>query len=220
VATLDRPQLERTLDLLGLGARPDLPALLWRLALELEEWASKLGLSNITDFDEILLRHVLDSLLLSKVIEQPEMLVDVGTGPGMPAAPLALLWPETRVVAIDSRRKSGWFVERLAQQLPARNLSHVCARAESGEALRALGGQADVVCSRGLAKPRRAVELCAGFAKEAGLVVVLTGPEADELVLSAEETVVVEEVPGTEWRRRILLSPRRCSERDGRGGDA
>ncbi len=181
---------------------------LWRLTLALDEWADKLGLSTIRGFDEVLLRHVLDSLLLTRAVPRPSLLIDIGTGPGAPALPLALAWPETRVIAIDSRRRSNWLVEKLARDLPLPNVEHLCVRAEDPDTLAELGGRADLVCSRGLAKPRRAVELSMPYVRPGGAVAVLTGPEVDAMALLPSEEVRIEAVPGTDWQRRILLSAR------------
>jgi 16S rRNA (guanine527-N7)-methyltransferase len=205
---MDQTAIATALDALGLVSRDGLADSLWRLALSLDEWAAKLGLSNLRGIETVVLRHVLDSLLLTRVVPQPEVLIDIGTGPGVPALPLALAWPETRVIAMDSRRKSNWFVERAGRDIPIPNAEHVCARAEAPETLERLGGVADLVCSRGLARPRLAVELSLPYLRQGGTVAVLTGPEVDVMPLEPGELVRVEAVPGTDWQRRILLATR------------
>lgn len=178
----------------------------WRLVLELEEWADQLGLSNLRDREEIAVRHVLDALLMIRVVAPPGRLIDVGTGPGVPALPLAIAWPECEVIALDSRRKSNWFVERTAKQLGLANVAHVCARAESAVVSVDLAGSADLVCSRGLAKPRRAIELTSPFRAAEGVVVTMTGAEAEELELLEGESVVIEALGTHEWQRWFILS--------------
>lgn len=205
---MDQNDIAAVLDQLGLAPREGLAEKLWRLALSLDEWGAKLGLSNLRGIETVALRHVLDSLLLTRVVAQPEVLIDIGTGPGVPALPLALAWPETRVIAMDSRRKSNWFVERAAREIPIPNAEHACSRAEAPETLERLGGAADLVCSRGLARPRLAVDLSLPYLRVGGTVAVLSGPELDVLRLGPGELVRVETVPGTDWQRRILLSTR------------
>jgi 16S rRNA (guanine527-N7)-methyltransferase len=205
---MDPPTLARVLTDLGLDPTPGLLDRIEQLAAGLDEWAPKLNLSNITGHDLVLVRHVLDALLLTRVVPRPGRLIDVGTGPGVPALPLALVWPETEIVTVDSRRKSGWLVEHLARDLGLANVKQLCERAESPVTLSRYSCWADVVCSRGLAKPRRAIDLCMPLARPGGTVAALTGPEVDEMELRPDERVATEVIPDAGWQRRILLAVR------------
>jgi len=208
-----RDLLEAALEWLGVGSRPGLPDRLAWLAGELAEWAPRLGLSSIRDANLSLVRHVLDSLLLLKAVEQPSLVVDVGSGAGLPGLPLALVWPDTRVVAIDGRRRSSWLVTRLAETLSARNLTHLCLRAESPAVVAEVDQGADLVCAKGLAKVETAVDLCAPLAAPTGEVAILGGPDLDRLPAREGWRVEVVSLPGTDWRRRILVVRGRASAR-------
>jgi len=199
-----RSLLRDTLEWLGLRPSPGLGDRLGQLAVELAEWGPQLGLSSIGDANLSLVRHVLDSLLLLTVVEQPSVLADVGTGAGVPALALALAWPDTQVVAIDSRHRSGWLVIRLAERLSTGNVTHICARARDPKVVAELGGRADLVCARGLARVERAVALCSPLASRDGTVAILGGPDLDGLPAREGWHAEVVCLPGTDWRRRIL----------------
>lgn len=200
--------VETALRGLGLDADQPLRERLLRLAEELATWGPRLGLSNIGSANEALVKHVLDSLLLTRVVQVPDVLVDVGTGSGVPALPLAAVWPTVQVIAVDSRRKSNWLVTKLAEELGLRNVSHQRQRAESASLRALLGDKADVVCCRGLAQPERALELCEPLARPGGVVAVLGGDDLPDSALGQAHPVHTLQLPGADWKRSILLCTR------------
>lgn len=196
------------LSLAGLRCPPpgsDASGRLWRLAGEFAYWGPRLGLSAVNTLPQALVRHVLDSLLLARLLEPPGVLVDVGTGVGAPALPLAIVWPDTRVVAVDSRRRSRWLVERLSHEVMAQNVEHYCTRAErlwrAGDLYRA----ADVVCARALAKPSKALDLCRPFARPTGIVALFVSSSVTSEDLPGPAVCHDLQVPGSAWRRRIAV---------------
>ncbi len=201
----ERELVLRTLEHVGLAAEPNQADALLALAEELAFWGPRLGLSTLGDKNLVITRHVLDSLLLAAVVREPQSLLDIGTGAGLPAVPLAMVWPQCRVIAMDGKRKSHWLVSRLAMQFGLENLQHACMRADSREALEAFVGRIDLVTCRGLAQIERALSLCRPHRAPTGLVAVLGGPDLDDRRLRRHEELRILEIPGTDWRRRILL---------------
>jgi len=201
----DRELLMRTLGRLSLEATPPQVDALLELTRELTFWAPQLGLSTLRDENVVLIRHVLDSLLLTPLVEPPSTLLDIGTGAGLPAVPLAIVWPQCQVVAMDSKRKSHWLVSRLATQLGLDNLQHACIRADAEEAQKAFAGQMSLVTCRGLARIDRALDLCRPFRAPGGCIAVLGGPDLDERPLDDGQELRTVAIPGADWRRRILL---------------
>ena len=85
----------------------------------LVEWNEKINLTAITDPAGIVLKHFMDSLLLTKAVEIPQnaSLIDIGTGAGFPSVPVRLYRPDIRLVLLDSLNKRINFLSTLTQEL-------------------------------------------------------------------------------------------------------
>lgn len=121
--------------------------------------------------DECWLRHFLDSLLIAPLLPQGAEVLDLGTGPGFPAWPLANARPDLKVTAVDSSGKMLGFL--YTQPLP--NLEVLQGRAEEWEEREAF----DVVTGRALAPLAIQVEISAGLAKTGGAVIPMRTPNDD-----------------------------------------
>lgn len=119
---------------------PDAPLTLvdrlWRYVTLLMKWRRAYNLTAITAADAIVTHHVLDSLALWPFVANAPRLLDVGTGAGLPAVPLALAAealdaPLAEVVALDAVRKKVAFVQQCAIELAMPRLTAVAARVET-----------------------------------------------------------------------------------------
>lgn len=97
---------------------------------ELERWNRAYNLTSITDREEMVTHHLLDSLTINELLEGTAI-ADVGTGAGFPGLPLAILNPERRFTLIDSAGKKIRFVSHVAHALGLANVAGVHARVES-----------------------------------------------------------------------------------------
>jgi 16S rRNA (guanine527-N7)-methyltransferase len=123
--------------------------------------------------EDCAIRHFLDSLLLSPSLPEGSAVLDVGTGPGFPAWPLACARPDLSVTAMDSSGKMLGFLR--SQPLP--NLEVLQARAEEAGRREAY----DVVTGRAVAPLAIQLELSAAFLKIGGRAIPMrTPPEAEE----------------------------------------
>lgn len=130
--------------------------------------------------EEAWLRHFVDSLLFQDLVPQGAEVLDIGTGPGFPAWPLACARPDLRVTALDSNGKMLGFLR--SQPLP--NLEVVQERAEEWDVFERF----DVVTGRALAPLPVQIELSAPFLKIGGLLIPMRTP-ADDLREPAWEVV-------------------------------
>ncbi len=135
-----------------------------------------LNLSAVRSCDEAVLKHLVDSLfpLRLQAVRDAERLVDVGSGGGFPAVPLAIALPHCQVLAVESRRKKADFIRSAAAYCQISNLSVAVGRAET------LAGTAHrdafpVAVCRALATPPISLELCLPFVQPGGILIVLSG---------------------------------------------
>ena len=77
----------------------------------------------------MLVKHIMDSLMVGEVLEGKNF-IDVGTGPGLPGIPLAILYPERNFVLLDSLGKRITFLRQVVFQLKLTNVTPVKARVE------------------------------------------------------------------------------------------
>ena len=103
---------------------------LFTLLDELARWNQRYNLTGITERDEMVTHHLLDSLAVHADLAG-ERVADVGTGAGFPGLPLALANPERQFTLIDSSAKKLRFVEHAAHALQLSNVTALHARAEA-----------------------------------------------------------------------------------------
>jgi len=184
----------------------DAAAKMAELLNELERWNRRVNLTAVRDPDEMVTAHILDSLVVRPFLEGKRIL-DVGTGPGFPGLPLAIVEPERAFTLLDSNNKKIMFVQHAAGLLGLQNVEAVKARGEDY----APGQRFDTVIARALAALPRLVEIAGHHVGEDGVFVALKGrypaEELEELEAPWSHEVVQLTVPGLEAgsRHAVLL---------------
>ena len=199
-------RIQKALDELGQSFPQGTAEKLDTLINELERWNRKVNLTAIRDKDEMIRAHLLDSLVAAPLLEG-EFVLDVGTGPGFPGLPLAIVQPERRFTLLDSNNKKIMFAQHAAGLLGLDNVSAVKARGEDY----APGHGFDTVIARALAALPRLVEIAGHHVGEDGVFVALKGryptEELEELKSPWCHAVTELNVPGLEKgsRHAVLL---------------
>lgn len=129
-----------------------------------------LNLTAITELNEVIIKHFIDSIFLLKVYDLPlnSKLIDVGTGAGFPGIPLKILRPDLDVTLLDSLNKRLNFLDEVIRKLGLTNISTIHARAEEGGQDSDLRESFDYSVSRAVSQMNVLLEYCTPFLKVGG----------------------------------------------------
>ena len=109
-------QLEKLISQTDLSVSTTQINLLIQYVELLNKWNKAYNLTSVRDPSEMIVKHIMDSLMVGEVL-QGNSFIDVGTGPGLPGIPLAILFPEKNFVLIDSLGKRITFLRQVIFQL-------------------------------------------------------------------------------------------------------
>lgn len=141
-----RQRLAQGIAAQGLEVTPDQQEQLLQYLKLLGKWNLAYNLTAVRDMGEMIPRHLLDSLSVAPFIEG-ERFIDVGTGPGLPGIPLAILFPERRFLLVDSNGKKTRFLTQCKLEMKLPNVEIQQARIENVQP----GWVADGILSRAFA---------------------------------------------------------------------
>lgn len=156
----------------------------------LVEWNEKINLTAITQPDEIIVKHFVDSLLLLKHLDLSKQisLIDVGTGAGFPSLPCKIAADNISLTMLDSLNKRINFLNEVIKQV---DLSANCihARAEEGGQKPELRERFDYATARAVAHLRELSEYCLPFVKVGGYFIALKGYEIEDELDEAKKAI-------------------------------
>lgn len=157
------------------------------------EWNEKINLTSITDKEEFIVKHFLDSLtLLSKVdIKNGAKVIDVGTGAGFPGIPLKIARPDINLTLLDSLNKRLVFLNDYVLKNLGLTAEVVHGRAEECSKDNKFREKFDVVTSRAVANLSSLSEYCIPFVKVGGVFAPMKGPDTGEEVANASNAIDV-----------------------------
>mgnify|MGYP003289176798 FL=1 len=149
-----------------------------------EEWNARINVVSRKDMEHLYTRHILHSLAIAKVceFEAGATVVDIGCGGGFPSVPLAIMFPDTEFIGVDSIAKKIRVVEGVKVGADIKNLQAVNSRAEQ------LGIKADYVVSRAVTEMARFMPWAWGILRKGqrgtlpnGILYLKGGELAEEL---------------------------------------
>lgn len=147
-----------------------------------------MNLTAIKDEKLVISRHFADCLIPAQFFPFRTNVLDVGSGGGMPALPLAIARPDLEITALDATAKKTAYIENTARTLDLSNVFVVTGRAEE-LAHTNLRSTFDVVTARAVAQTNVLAELCVPFIKKGGLFIALKGKREDDSAASASSAM-------------------------------
>jgi len=155
------------------------------------EWNEKMNLTAITEPEEIILKHFIDSITILKEIEDGAKLVDVGTGAGFPGIPLSIMNPTLRITLVDSLNKRLVFLQEVVNKLKLENIEIVHARAEEFGQNKKYREKFDVSTSRAVANLSTLSEYLIPLVNVGGKVISMKAAEAQEEINEAKKAIEI-----------------------------
>lgn len=185
----------------------------------LMEWNSFMNLTAITDFEEVVSKHFVDSLAVYQVREFQKnlnsSLIDVGTGAGFPGIPLKIVFPELKITLLDSLNKRVNFLNTIIKDLCLKNIEAVHGRAEDFARQRLHREQYYFCVSRAVANLSTLSELCIPFVRKDGYFIsyksekvreeLSVGKRAIEILGGKMEDQLEYQLPDTDIKRSLLI---------------
>jgi len=178
------------------------------------EWNKFMNLTGITEPEEVITKHFIDSLTVLDKIDKNASIIDVGTGAGFPGIPIKIAFPEAKVVLLDSLNKRIKFLNEVIEKLGLKNIETIHGRAEEYGRNKNHREKYDIAIARAVAPLNILLEYLMPFVKTEGKCLCMKGSSSEEEIKNSKNAVKIlggeliktEDfyIPNTDMKRRII----------------
>jgi len=157
------------------------------------EWNEYINLTSIIEYDEVMKKHFIDSLTLSKIYNTSKNIsvIDVGTGAGFPGLALKIAFPNFKVTLLDSLNKRINFLNEVIGQLELINIETIHGRAEDFAKPGKLREKYDLCVSRAVANLTSLSEYCIPFVKVGGNFISYKSEKSSDELVNASKAISI-----------------------------
>lgn len=187
----------------------------YRYMYLLLEWNEKINLTAITETDEVILKHFIDSMTVFKYLVESKNIIDVGTGAGFPGIPIAIMNQNKNITLLDSLNKRINFLNEVCSELKINNIKTYHGRAEEFGHNKQHREKYDIAISRAVANMTTLVEYLIPFIKVGGRCICMKGNDIEEELEQAKfaikelggkiEKVERFNLPNSDMERNIII---------------
>ena len=164
---------------------------LYKYTKLLLEWNEKMNLTAITNEEEIILKHFIDSTIVNKYIENAENLIDVGTGAGLPGIVLKITNKDMSITLLDALNKRINFLNEVIRKLDLKNIETIHGRAEELGKNEEYREKYDVVISRAVANMNVLLEYMLPLVKVGGTCICMKSKNANEELENSKNVITL-----------------------------
>ena len=157
----------------------------------LTEWNKVMNLTAITEFQDVMKKHFVDSVSLIKAydVTKEASVIDIGTGAGFPGLALKIAYPNLHVTLLDSLNKRILFLNAVIEKLNLSDVETIHGRAEDFAKPGKLREQYDLCVSRAVANLSTLTEYCLPFVKIGGMFISYKSEKISEEIVSAQNAI-------------------------------
>lgn len=156
-------------------------------------WNQKINLTAITEDQEIMIKHFLDSIscIILPYIKDNHKVIDVGTGAGFPGIPINIYYPNVSLTLLDSLNKRISFLQEVCTNIELENVTFEHGRAEDFGQDKEFREKYDIAVARAVAPLNTLCEYCLPFVKVGGYFICQKGPNIDEEMNDAKKAIEI-----------------------------
>ena len=178
------------------------------------EWNTKINVTAVRDEENFIIKHYIDSLVISKYVEGNPRVIDIGTGAGFPGVPVKLYNEDMDITLIDSINKKLNVIRESIKGLDLKNIEIIHSRAEDLAVKEGYRESFDVATTRAVSNLSTILEYMMPFIKVGGIAVCMKGPNYQEELDSARNAIkvlggkleIIENFNiNTEYERNIII---------------